>query len=220
MNKKRLGRCDLNVLASRFEAIKEQERAQYVGGDWYYDCLGNPININGTHQVGTGNAVRILPAGASWEITGDGCGTLFSESTNASAKDAIIGSFLTSNYQGTIGTASSCSGNCAGEYTCSGQFNYNASHTAFDNYYQMQVIMSHENCHIDNNHCPNGSNITAGKNEQVAIEATIDSTAYKNTDYDFKMQMAYRLLDAWILQEESGKVYPDHTLAKAKEKCL
>ena len=190
MNKKRIDRCDLNGLASKFEVISEIEK--YKGQAYYY-------YPNGTFcgQFGDSPEVRILNDYSdvnnllynSDPNSINNQGSLFSQSNNTAAKTAIISCFLPSSYQGSIGTTVSQPG--AAAQVSSGDFSYDPSHGSFNNYYNLQNVMVHETEHI--NQHQGGSTSPTQQREVAAITTATNHSSYVNTTDSYKTSLATQL---------------------------
>jgi len=95
---KTLTKKSLENLASKFEAISDQENVQYTGKAYFYYSNGVPAGHYGTSNdikvLGEGgwndNDINLIKSGNLTDKQIEDFGTYFSASSNITAKDAII----------------------------------------------------------------------------------------------------------------------------------
>ena len=201
MKTKRIERCDLSTLASKFEAIKDNEMLQYNGGDWYYNASGICLG-----QCGGGNEVRIVGGQDESTIRSaiengtcssehDGLGSLFSESTDITAKTNIIKS-LFPNYTGPVTAVGSLPNDAAMKLTCgtsSGNItslSYDEESGYFDNYYQMMNMVDHEDDHFST--C--GSGMSIDEQECHALWAQGYASSFKNAPIEWQQGIINKIV--------------------------
>jgi hypothetical protein len=212
---RKIKKLNIDSLIKEFELLDEKQNAGTLGGSYYYN-ENTGVFLGSTD---TGNEVRFLNSSA-WSYVKyheiSDAGVLFTDtSVNIYAKDALIRSFLPADAQDVYMSYLPGNSNYVAQFRYDSgnlMFAYNLLSGYFNDYNNLQSIMSHESYHWNNGHVPGSPNFSGytDADEVETIMAQINDPSYQGTTNDFKERTAEYLYNKWgSLQDTFGHTLND-----------